>query len=65
MLTHSDDLYVYGTINFQNGIYKGVLRYSNGQWSYFGKLGGVPDDVAIYNGYLYALVNGQLKRLVL
>ncbi len=58
-------LYVYGTVNFQENLYTGVLKYTNGEWSYVGKLGSVPDDVAIFNGYLYALTNGQLKRFPL
>lgn len=65
MISHNGALYVYGTANFPERIYTGVLKYFNGQWSYVGKLGSVPDDVAIFNGYLYALTNGQLKRFPL
>lgn len=60
-----NELYVYGTINFPEKLYTGVLKYANGEWSYVGKLGGIPDDMVIFNGYLYALMNGQLKRFPL
>jgi len=60
-----DVLYVYGTVNFEERFYTGVLKYTNGEWSYVGKLGSVPVDMAIFNGYLYALTNGQLKRFPL
>ena len=65
LLSHNNSLYAYGTINVPEGPYQGVLKYTNGEWSYVGKLGGIPKDLTIFNGYLYAIINGQIKRFPL
>lgn len=65
LLTYNGKLYAYGTINFTQRLYLGVVSYTNGEWSYVGKLATIPEDVAIYNGHLYALTNGVLKRFPL
>jgi hypothetical protein len=65
MFTHGGRLYAYGTLNFQGGPFHSLMSYENGHWNYVGKMGGMPNDVEVFNGYFYAIVGSHIKRLAI
>lgn len=57
-----NDLYLFGRVRFTNASFNSVYVMDNGVWKSIGALDGDATDLAICQGYAYAIVTGKIKK---
>ena len=62
MRMFGNDLYLFGELRFWNASFNSVYVMENGVWRSIGALDGVATDLAICQGYAFALVDGNIKK---
>lgn len=62
MRTFDGVLYAFGQIRFSGASFNSVYVMENNAWRSIGALDADATDLAICQGYAYALVNGQIKK---